>query len=82
MSYDVSITLDHWRGKQDVLVVNLDNYDIILGLDFLKKAKIILMSYLNGVMIASEGCPCFVPYCNIATTNVIRGEKLGIGHCY
>jgi len=33
-----------------VLVVNLDDYDIILGKDFLKKAKIILMSYLNGVM--------------------------------
>lgn len=82
MSYDVSITLDHWRGKQDVLVVNLNNYNIILGLDFLKKSKIILMSYLNGVMIASEGCLCFVPYYNIATMNVIRGEKLGLGHCY
>jgi hypothetical protein len=35
MSYDVPITLDQWRGKQDVLVVNLDDYDIILGLDFL-----------------------------------------------
>lgn len=58
-----------------MLVVNLDEYDIIFGLDFLKKAKIILMSYLNGVMIASKGCPCFVPYCNIATTNFIKGEK-------
>jgi hypothetical protein len=35
MSYDVPITLDQWRGKQDVLVVNLDDYDIIFGLDFL-----------------------------------------------
>jgi hypothetical protein len=35
MSYNMPITLDQWRGKQDVLVVNLDDYDIILGLDFL-----------------------------------------------
>jgi len=29
MSYDVLIVLDRWRGKQDVLVMNLDDYDII-----------------------------------------------------
>jgi hypothetical protein len=75
MSYDVPITLDQWRGKQDVLVVNLDDYDIILGLDFLRKAKIVLMSYLNGVMIASEGCPCFVQCCNVAAANVAKREK-------
>jgi hypothetical protein len=45
--------LDQWRGNQDVLVVNLDDYDIILSLDFLRKAKIVLMPYLNGVIIAS-----------------------------
>jgi hypothetical protein len=75
MSYDVPITLDQWRGKQDVLVVNLDDYAIILGLDFLRKSKIVLMSYLNGVMITSEGYPCFVPCCNVTTMNVIRGGK-------
>jgi len=75
MSYDVPITLDQWRGKQDVLVVNLDDYDIILDLNFVRKAKIVLMSYLNGVMIASEGCPCFIPCCNIAAVNVMKGGK-------
>jgi hypothetical protein len=38
MSYDVLIVLDRWKGKQDMLVLNLYNYDIILGLDFLRKA--------------------------------------------
>jgi hypothetical protein len=75
MSYDVPITLDQWRGKQDMLVVNLDDYDIILGLDFLQKAKIVLMSYLNGVMIASEGCPCFIPCCNVTAVNVVKWGK-------
>jgi len=75
MSYDVLITLDQWRGKQDVLVVSLDDYDIILGLDFLRKVKVVLMPYLNGMMIASEGCPCFVPCCNVAAANVVKGGK-------
>jgi hypothetical protein len=75
MSYDVPIMLDQWRGKQDVLVVSLDDYDIILGLDFLRKAKVVLMPYLNGMMIASEGCPCFVPCCNIAAANVVKRGK-------
>ena len=52
MSYDMPIMLDKWRSKQDVLVVNLDDYNIIFGLDSLRKNKIVLMSYLNRVMIA------------------------------
>ena len=63
--------LDQLRGKQDVMVVNLDNYDIIIDLDFLRKTKIVLMLYLNVVKIAIEGYPC----CNVATMNVIKGEK-------
>ncbi|KAF9661405.1 hypothetical protein SADUNF_Sadunf19G0065300 [Salix dunnii] len=45
----------------------VDDYDIIHGLNFLRKTKIVLMSYLNGVMIANERCPCFVPYYNVTT---------------
>jgi hypothetical protein len=75
MSYDVLIVLDRWRGKQDVLVMNLDDYDIIFYLDFLRKTKIVLIPYLNGVMITSVGCPCFVPYCNIPMTNATKGGK-------
>jgi len=58
-----------------VLVMNVDDYDIIFYLDFLRKAKIVLIPYLNRVMITSMGCPCFVPYCNIAMTNATKGGK-------
>jgi len=43
MAYGVPVVLDKWQGKQDLLVVMLDDFDVILGLDFLKKAKIALM---------------------------------------
>jgi len=39
------------------------------------KSQDVLMSYLNRVMIASEGCPCFVPCCNVAAANVMKGGK-------
>jgi hypothetical protein len=76
MSYDVLIVLDRWKGKQDMLVLNLYNYDIILGLDFLRKAKITLMLYLNRVMISSEGCLFFVLYYNVTMMNAIKGGKI------
>jgi hypothetical protein len=59
----------------DVPIMSYDDYDIIFSLDFLRKTKIVLTSYLNEVMIANEGCPCFVPCCNVATVNVIRSGK-------
>jgi hypothetical protein len=75
MSFDVSIMLDQRRGKQDMLVVNLDDYGIILGLDLLRKSKIALMLYLNGVMITSEGYPYFILCCNVTTTNATKRVK-------
>lgn len=39
-------------------MVNLDDFDFILGL---KKAKVTLMSsYIDGTMVANEVCPYFV----------------------
>nr|TKR74271.1 hypothetical protein D5086_0000296720 [Populus alba] len=58
MAYGVSVVLDKWQGKQDLFVVTLDDFDVILGLDFLKKAKIALMPHLNGILLANELCPC------------------------
>jgi hypothetical protein len=40
-------------------MVNLDDFDVIIRL---KKAKVTLISsYLNGIMVANEVCPYFVP---------------------
>jgi hypothetical protein len=61
-----------------MLVMNLDDYGIILGLDLSRKSKIALMLYLNGVMITSEGCPCFVLCCNVTTTNATKKVKNSI----
>jgi hypothetical protein len=35
-------------------MINLDDFDIILGLDFLNKVKIAQMPHLNGIVISSD----------------------------
>jgi hypothetical protein len=37
----------------DVPIMSYDDYNIIFSLDFLRKTKIVLTSYLNEVMIAN-----------------------------
>jgi hypothetical protein len=62
IAFSVFIALEKWQGKHDLLVVTLDDFDIILSLDFLKKAKIVLMSYLERILVTSEICLSFVSY--------------------
>ena len=69
MFYDVPIMLDQWRGKQNVMVVNLLDYNIILGFDFDKKSNISLMSHLNGIMISSEDYLYFISCYNVSIAN-------------
>lgn len=39
------------------MVIPMDNFDVILGNEFLILAKVSVMPYLGGLMIADEGCP-------------------------
>ena len=74
MAYSVPMVLDKWQGKQDLLVVTLDNFDIILGLDFLKRAKIVLMPHLDRILLANELCSYFVPCHKVM---VVESQKDG-----
>jgi hypothetical protein len=42
------------------LVAILDDFNAILSLDFLKKTKITIIPYFNGILIANKLCPSFV----------------------
>ena len=41
--------------------MTLNDSDVIHDRDFLKNTKIMLMLYLEGILIASETCPIFIP---------------------
>jgi hypothetical protein len=70
MAYGMLVVLGKWQGKQDLLV---PTFDVILGLNFLKRAKIALIPYLDGILLANELCPYFVP-CHKAVVVESRKE--------
>lgn len=56
----VSLKIGPWEGKCKLLAMPLDDFDVILGIDFLLAAKCSVLPYLGGIFIANEKEPCFV----------------------
>lgn len=61
MAYNVPLKVGSLTGKINMLVIPLDDFDVILGMDFLKKTQSCPMPYLNGLMVTHQSGPCFVP---------------------
>lgn len=57
---DVPIQLGKWQGKTDLLVVTLDAFELILGMEFLKTSKAIIVPHLGGLLIMDSKTPCLV----------------------
>lgn len=51
MACNVKITVKSWYMKTNVLVVHLEDFDLILGVDSCQKAKLMPMPHLDGIMI-------------------------------
>ena len=47
-------------SRDELLVVPLDDFDLILGIEFLSGAQAMLAPHLGGVLICDEERPCFV----------------------
>ena len=61
MSYIVPVCMGNWIGKADMLVIRLDDFDLILGIEFMRKNQIVPIPHLDGAMVMQESSPCFVP---------------------
>ncbi|WP_284190054.1 retropepsin-like aspartic protease family protein, partial [Zoogloea oryzae] len=51
---NVPITMDSWSGKTSFLVVDLDDFKVIMGLEFLDQHKVVLLSYVDSMLIGGE----------------------------
>ena len=58
---DVLLQVGEWKGKINLLCVPLDDFNLILGIDFFLKSKAALIPHLGGLMILEGKQPCFVP---------------------
>lgn len=78
-----SYRLEH--GEADLSVVPMDDFQVVLGMDFLGKVKAVPMPFVNSVCIMEEGAPCMVPTVQgtkaptkmISALQLTRGVKKG-----
>ena len=56
----VTIQLCHWTGKVDFTVMALDNFEMILGQDFMRRQETILMPFANKLVIFKGKRPSVV----------------------
>ena len=57
---NVPMQIGDWKGMCSLLCVPLDDFDLILGVDFLLRAKVTLIPHLGGLMMLEEKQSCFV----------------------
>ena len=60
IAQDVLLQVDEWKDKCSLLSVALDDFNIILGIDFFLKGKAALIPHLGGLMILKEKKPWFM----------------------
>ncbi|KAL3518472.1 hypothetical protein ACH5RR_021061 [Cinchona calisaya] len=60
--------------EHGLMAVLLDDFDLILGKDFLATNKIFPIPHLDGVMIADGRCPTFIPSVFV-NTNASAGSS-------
>ena len=61
IAYGVKFKVGEWTGKVNFLVMELDDFDVILGDEFLLAAKATLLPFLGVLLILDEKQPRYVP---------------------
>ena len=57
---NVLMQIGDWKDTCNLLCVPLDDFDLIIGVDFLLRAKVALIPHLGGLMVLEEKQPCFM----------------------
>ncbi|KAK2988316.1 hypothetical protein RJ640_000303 [Escallonia rubra] len=57
----VEMCLGSWRGLVDFSVAPMDDFKVVIGLDFLRKVNALVSPYSNAVHIMEKGVSCAVP---------------------
>lgn len=54
VALDVRMILGHWYGKFNITVVPLDDFNVLLGINFLKKNTVVPIPHLDRLMLMVE----------------------------
>ncbi|PKI66399.1 hypothetical protein CRG98_013201 [Punica granatum] len=58
---DVDIRIGQWSGKETVEVIPLDDYDFVIGMDFLDRIDALLVPFADCICVLDAKCQCVVP---------------------
>ena len=50
-----------WEGKIDFTVAPMDDFKIVIGIDFLRQVRAVPIPFLRSMAILEEEAPCMVP---------------------
>jgi len=59
IAHKVDVSIGEWHGQENLTVVPMDDFDVVLGSEFLDKVKAVLIPYTNTMCII-EGKACTV----------------------
>ena len=57
----VTMKIGSWEGKVDFMVAPMDDFKIVIGMDFLRQVKVVSVPFLRSMAILEEEAPCMVP---------------------
>ena len=57
----VTMKIGPWEGKIDFTVAPMDDFKIVIGMDFLRQVKAVPIPFLHSMAILEEEAPCMVP---------------------
>lgn len=57
----VGMRLGSWTGPVDFSVIPMDDFKVVLGMDFMRQVSAIPMPALSSVCILEKGSPCMIP---------------------
>jgi len=58
---DVDVQIGGWKGKLSFEVIPLDDYDLILGMQFFHSVRFIIDMRTKCIMILDPKCPTMIP---------------------
>nr|CAD1823080.1 unnamed protein product [Ananas comosus var. bracteatus] len=57
----VPVSIGSWTGKPNFMSVPLDDFQVILGMEFLQTARGVPMPFLDALCMMGDESPCVVP---------------------
>lgn len=58
---EATLEVGSWTGSCSMTVLPIDDYDVILGMDFFLQSKAVVMPHQKGILIRTGRRPYFIP---------------------